>query len=45
MFDNLIYKVLDKITSACDTIRECVKNRKNYSQGWISPKNKIKKAI
>ena len=28
MFDKIIYKVLDKITAACETIRECVKNRK-----------------
>ena len=28
MFDNLIYRILDKISSACNTLKECVKNRK-----------------
>ena len=28
MFDEIIYKVLDKITYACDTLKECIKNRK-----------------
>ena len=28
MIDNIIINVLDKISSACNTLKECVKNRK-----------------
>tara|TARA_B100000085_G_scaffold127939_1_gene116480 strand:- start:444 stop:629 length:186 start_codon:yes stop_codon:yes gene_type:complete len=28
MIDNIIINVLDKISSACETLKECVKNRK-----------------
>ena len=28
MIDNFIINVLDKISSACNTLKECVKNRK-----------------
>ena len=28
MIDNIIINVLDKISYACETLKECVKNRK-----------------
>ena len=35
MIDNIIINVLDKISSACETLKECVKNRKLPDASYI----------
>ena len=43
MIDNIIINVLDKISSACETLKECVKTenyRSCYSEKGTSPKIK-----